>query len=236
MATSVLVGGQIIYLPQDLQKTQSDTNKANAFPNYIKKTITGLNSSKTYLIQFKWVFEDGSKSKDWSPSYRLGTPGDPPLQPTGFTSQRILGGITVSWTGNYSNGTFFNGFKAINIYAGTSASATAGTYTNYSYVVSTKIVHATSSGDLVEGGSYTVEDSPYSIPQSIRGTYIAARDIVYGLDGSLYYYFSTPVQITVGTISDTFNRANAANLGTSSGGLVWSSQQSSWSKIGRAHV
>ena len=110
-----------------------------------------------------------------------------------------------------------------------SVSANAGTYTNKSYIESTKLVHATSSGDLVEGGSYTIEDSPYTISQSIGGTYIAARDIVYGLDGSLYYYFSTPVQITVGTISDTFNRANAANLGTSSGGLVWSSQQSSWS-------
>jgi len=109
-----------------------------------------------------------------------------------------------------------------------SVSAVAGTYTNYSYIVNTRVVHATSSGDLVEGGSYSVETSPYSIPQSIRGTYIAARDIVYGLDGSLYYYFSTPVQITVGTVSDTFNRANAANLGTSSGGLVWSTQQAAW--------
>jgi len=109
-----------------------------------------------------------------------------------------------------------------------SVSAVAGTYTNYSYIVSTRVVHATSSGDLVEGGSYSVETSPYLIPQSIRGTYIAARDIVYGLDGSLYYYFSTPVQITVGTVSDTFNRTNAANLGTSSGGLVWSTQQAAW--------
>jgi hypothetical protein len=109
-----------------------------------------------------------------------------------------------------------------------SVSAVAGTYTNYSYIVSTRVVHATSSGDLVEGGSYSVETSPYSIPQSIRGTYIAARDVVYGLDGSLYYYFSTPVQITVGTVADTFNRTNAANLGTSSGGLVWSTQQAAW--------
>ena len=109
-----------------------------------------------------------------------------------------------------------------------SVSAVVGTYTNYSYIVSTKVVLGTSSGNIVEPGSYSIENSPYSIPQSIRGTYIAARDVVYGLDGSLYYYFSTPVQITVGTVSDTFNRANAANLGTSSGGLVWSTQQAAW--------
>lgn len=129
MAIPVLVGGTTIYVPTDLQKTQSDINKTAAFTDFVKKTIKNLNPAKTYYVQFKWVFEDGSRSRDWSPSYRLQIPSSPPLTPTGFTATRILGGITVSWTGAYSDGTDFEGFKSIKIYAGTQATATPGTYT-----------------------------------------------------------------------------------------------------------
>jgi hypothetical protein len=51
-----------------------------------------------------------------------------PTNPNGFTSKRILAGVEVDWAGTYANGTF-TGFEAIKIYAGTSATATAGTYT-----------------------------------------------------------------------------------------------------------
>lgn len=51
-----------------------------------------------------------------------------PTNPNGFSSRRILAGIEVSWAGTYANSTF-TGFEAINIYAGTSATATSGTYT-----------------------------------------------------------------------------------------------------------
>jgi hypothetical protein len=50
-----------------------------------------------------------------------------PTNPNGFTSKRILAGIEVSWAGTYASSTF-TGFEAINIYAGSSATATAGTY------------------------------------------------------------------------------------------------------------
>lgn len=129
MATPVLVGSTTVYIPPDLQKTQSDVNKTNAFTDFVKKNIKDLKPAKTYLVQFKWVFEDGSKSRDWSPSYRFSTPAAPPLTPTGFTAKKILGGITVSWAGQYLDGVKTDRFKGINIYAGTSATATAGTYT-----------------------------------------------------------------------------------------------------------
>lgn len=51
-----------------------------------------------------------------------------PTNPNGFTALRILAGVQLSWAGTYANGTF-TGFEAIKVYAGTSASATAGTYT-----------------------------------------------------------------------------------------------------------
>jgi hypothetical protein len=50
-----------------------------------------------------------------------------PTNPNGFTSKRILAGIEVSWAGTYASSTF-TGFEAINIYAGSSATATPGTY------------------------------------------------------------------------------------------------------------
>ncbi len=50
-----------------------------------------------------------------------------PTNPNGFSSKRILAGIEVSWAGTYATGTF-TGFEAINIYAGSSATATNGTY------------------------------------------------------------------------------------------------------------
>lgn len=51
-----------------------------------------------------------------------------PTNPNGFTASRILAGVQLSWAGTYANGTF-TGFEAIKVYAGTSTSATAGTYT-----------------------------------------------------------------------------------------------------------
>jgi len=51
-----------------------------------------------------------------------------PTNPNGFSASRILAGVLLNWAGTYANGTF-TGFEAIKVYAGTSATATAGTYT-----------------------------------------------------------------------------------------------------------
>jgi hypothetical protein len=50
-----------------------------------------------------------------------------PTNPNGFSSKRILAGIEVSWAGTYAS-TTFTGFEAINIYAGSLATATPGTF------------------------------------------------------------------------------------------------------------
>ena len=60
-----------------------------------------------------------------------------PVAPTGFTSSRILGGIEVAWAGTY--GSAWTGFEAINIYAGTSSSATGGTYIKVGQMTANKI-------------------------------------------------------------------------------------------------
>lgn len=52
-----------------------------------------------------------------------------PTSPEGFSSRPVLGGVEVSWDGTYVGDDTFTGFEAIKIYAGTSATATSGTYT-----------------------------------------------------------------------------------------------------------
>lgn len=61
-----------------------------------------------------------------------------PTNPNGFTSKRILAGIEVSWSGTYANSTF-TGFEGINVYAGTSATATSGTYTQVGVLSSNNV-------------------------------------------------------------------------------------------------
>lgn len=58
----------------------------------------------------------------------LGETIEAPTNPNGFSASRILAGVLLNWAGTYANGTF-TGFEAIKVYAGTSAAATGGTYT-----------------------------------------------------------------------------------------------------------
>jgi hypothetical protein len=53
---------------------------------------------------------------------------DIPQIPTGFSSERLLGGIEVIWEGTYSENKSWSGFKAVNIYAGNSPQLIPGSY------------------------------------------------------------------------------------------------------------
>lgn len=91
----------------------------------------------------------------------ISTPGETiqsPTNPNGFSSRRILAGVEVSWAGTYSDSTF-TGFEAIKIYAGTSATATAGTYT--------------------EVGVMTANNVKNSITVPVDGVYVAYGQAVY---------------------------------------------------------
>jgi hypothetical protein len=68
----------------------------------------------------------------------LGEVVEDPTAPNGFSSRRILAGIEVSWAGTYAAGDF-KGFEAIKIYAGTSSSATSGTYTEVGVLTGNKV-------------------------------------------------------------------------------------------------
>jgi hypothetical protein len=81
-----------------------------------------------------------------------------PTNPTGFSINRVLGGIEVVWDGTYANGTF-TGFEAIKIYVGNTAVATSGTYR--------------------EAGAMTGNNVRNSIVVPVDGTYLRYSQPVY---------------------------------------------------------
>lgn len=95
-------------------------------------TTTIAAPAGTYIVQLRSVSPTGVTSTVGTTHEitisDVGETIQSPTNPNGFSSRRILAGIEVSWAGTYANSTF-TGFEGINIYAGTSATATAGTYT-----------------------------------------------------------------------------------------------------------
>ena len=63
-----------------------------------------------------------------------------PTNPNGFTLTRILGGVELAWAGTYANGTF-KGFSSIEIFVGTSATATSGTYRSAGVLTGDQVVN-----------------------------------------------------------------------------------------------
>lgn len=95
-----------------------------------KKSIVAPAGS--YSITLKAVtvlgtYSDASLSQSVTVD-AIGEAIEEPTAPNGFTSKRILAGIEVTWAGTYAIGSF-SGFEAIKVFAGTSATATPGTYT-----------------------------------------------------------------------------------------------------------
>jgi len=86
-----------------------------------------------------------------------------PVTPTGFSSERILGGIEVAWNGTYTGGASWYGFQAINIYAGTSATATPGTYIKVGQMTANK---TTNKIVVPQDGTYVRYNQPVYIHAS----------------------------------------------------------------------
>ena len=85
-----------------------------------------------YIVQIKAYYKSGVSSF-FSEAYTITVPAQEeevqtPVTPKGFSSERVLSGIEVAWDGTYTGNAEWYGFQAVNIYAGTSATATSGTY------------------------------------------------------------------------------------------------------------
>lgn len=124
----------------------------------------------------------------------------------------------------------------------------SGTYTNSaskttSLVYLTKTTSPTSGSTTAQG---TVIDNsllPSSITQAQATTpqqSFYTRDNVVGLNGTTYYYYSSPLTAYVAAVSDTFNRtAVPSGLGTSTSSYIYSSyanSASSWSTNGSSAI
>jgi hypothetical protein len=99
----------------------------------------------TYIVQLK-VYSLNGESSFFSTARTVtvtavGEAIDTPVSPSsgGFSSRRILGGLEVSWNGTY--GSSWSGFSAINIYAGTSSSATSGTYIKVGQMTANRVTN-----------------------------------------------------------------------------------------------
>lgn len=99
----------------------------------------------TYIVQLK-VYSLNGESSFFSTARtvtvtEVGEVIDTPVSPSssGFSSRRILGGLEVSWDGTY--GSSWSGFSAINIYAGTSSSATSETYIKVGQMTANRVTN-----------------------------------------------------------------------------------------------
>lgn len=130
-------------------------------------TKTIVAPAGTYLVAAYAVSKAGTQSAVNSPVEVVVTsvaePIDLPIAPSssGFTSARVLSGITVTWDGTYSSS--WTGFEAINIYAGTSATLTNGTYIKVGQMTGNKVSNTIT---VPVDGTYVKYDTPVYIHAS----------------------------------------------------------------------
>lgn len=123
--------------------------------NYFNLTITDLNISTLYPLQFRWKYEDGTFGP-WSVVKSITTPGEsfPNVPSTLTVANNTPGYLQVTWDGNTATGAPLTNFDRVDIYingapfdatkaalsffaAGTKTIvAPAGTYIVSSYAVS----------------------------------------------------------------------------------------------------
>ena len=125
-------------------------------------TATIAAPAGTYTVQLRSVSPTGVTSTvGTSHEITISDVGETiqsPTNPNGFSSKRILAGVEVSWAGTYANSTF-TGFEAINIYAGSSASATSGTYEQVGVLTGNNVKNTI----VVPLGTYVVYNQPVYI-------------------------------------------------------------------------
>lgn len=136
-----------------------DLLKDSSFPldnkNYFNLTITDLNISTLYPLEFRWKYEDGSFGP-WSAVKSITTPGEsfPNVPSTLTIPNNTPGHLQITWDGNTSTGSALINFDRVDVYingapfdsakpalsffsAGTkTVVAPAGTYIVSSYAVS----------------------------------------------------------------------------------------------------
>lgn len=143
-----------------------DGTKATA-SMYAAGVKTIVAPAGTYIIAAYAISKAGTRSPVNTPVTRtvttVGEVIETPVAPSsnGFSSARVLSGITVSWNGSYPSS--WTGFQAINIYAGTSASLTSGTYIKVGQMTANKVSNTIT---IPVDGTYVRYDLPVYIHAS----------------------------------------------------------------------
>jgi len=111
------------YYPKDLIiNPTSEILAANTATDKNNFTFVApnLKTNSTYSFQFKYVFEDGQESTEWSPTYTVFTSNIATLPKPKLTSANVTyfqGILSVSWDGtDYNNTSYGNGFSRILIW------------------------------------------------------------------------------------------------------------------------
>jgi hypothetical protein len=195
-------------------------------------TLTGLTAAKQYQIRVKGITGASTANPGYSGNwaYQVGTTDTAPT-PT-VTAYPTLTGTAVAKTSvSSSNGAYNNNNPSYSIQSriiGVTDPAliVQGDTTDYGAVLS--------STSLTYFQSYTITQSDATAPSY----YIFARDSVIGLDGVTYYFYSTGVKSTMGTVTDDFNRTVSGGIGTMSSGFTYSGGYTSpsWSVNGSSAV
>ena len=131
---------------------------------------------------------------------------------------------------------------------GTTVTRSSGTYSNYNSLITrifytTEVAEQISASTVDPSGGNITATNPYTITQydaNIPPYYFYARDEVLGVDNETYYYYSTPpIEATLPSLEDNFNRTVASGLGTASSGFIYSGpsrDNASWSVNGSRAV
>jgi hypothetical protein len=201
---------------------------AYATENYFV-TISSLSPDTTYRIRVKGITGTTTANPGYSGNwaYQTGTTENPPTP--NVTSYPTISGTAV---------------------AKTIVTSGNGSYSNYSsgIAVQSRIIAITNPALIVQGDtapqgsvvSVNVGNSSqtYTVTQADatnKSYYFFARDTVFALDGvTAYYYYSTGIKSSMGTVTDNFDRTVAGGIGTMSSEFTYSgpSTAPAWSVNG----
>lgn len=192
-------------------------------------TLPNLSSNNKYRIRVKGISGTTTANPGYSGNwaYQTGTTLNPP-EPVVVTYPTLSGTavaktIITSGNGSYSNYS-----------SGTAVQSRIVALTNPALIVQGD---TSPQGTVVSSNSFNYFQD-YTVTQADatnKSYYFFARDTVIALDGiTAYYYYSTGIGSSMGTVTDDFERSVAGGIGTMSSGFTYSGPSTSpaWSVSG----
>lgn len=176
------------YVPKDLLKDTSATSvaaNAAADKNVFTFVAPNLKTNSVYSFQFKYVFEDGVESDEWSPTYTVFTSNVAVLPKPKLTAANISyfqGILRVTWDGTDYNGTGYgNGFSRILIWV------RDNTIPGQLF----KIV-----GELSKPGTWSLAVPPKSQTVKLSAISVNGEESAYSDDFTITPVISAPIGVT----------------------------------------